>query len=200
MLRCQAFGFIILRSASPFERKYMPFYEYQCKSCGHELEAMQKVSDPPLKKCPHCGKSQLQRLMSAPVFRLKGGGWYETDFKGDKDNQRNLADRPEAAAQKDAKDGDSAAKDEKGKDEKSKDEKGKDEKGKDGKEGKDAKTVEPKASETASAKEPAAKEKSGDKSPEKSSGSGDARKPTAANRSSRGGRLKKKSIKVKRRR
>jgi putative FmdB family regulatory protein len=74
----------------------MPFYEYQCKSCGHELEAMQKVSDEPLKKCPHCGKSQLQRLMSAPVFRLKGGGWYETDFKGDQDSKRNLADRPEA--------------------------------------------------------------------------------------------------------
>jgi hypothetical protein len=55
---------------------------------------MQKVSDAPLKKCPHCGKSQLQRLMSAPVFRLKGGGWYETDFKGDQDNKRNLADRP----------------------------------------------------------------------------------------------------------
>jgi len=80
----------------------MPFYEYQCKSCGHDLEAMQKISDPPLKKCPHCGKPQLQRLMSAPVFRLKGGGWYETDFKGDKDNQRNLADRPEADAPKDA--------------------------------------------------------------------------------------------------
>src|ERR1700694_1772012 len=80
----------------------MPFYEYQCKSCGHDLEAMQKISDPPLKKCPHCGKSQLQRLMSAPVFRLKGGGWYETDFKGDKENQRNLADRPEAEAAKDS--------------------------------------------------------------------------------------------------
>jgi putative FmdB family regulatory protein len=80
----------------------MPFYEYQCKSCGHELEAMQKVSDPPMKKCPHCGKSQLQRLMSAPVFRLKGGGWYETDFKGDQDNKRNLADRPEAEPSKDA--------------------------------------------------------------------------------------------------
>ncbi|HEY1314795.1 MAG TPA: FmdB family zinc ribbon protein [Steroidobacteraceae bacterium] len=74
----------------------MPFYEYQCKNCGHDLEAMQKISEPPLKKCPHCGKPQLQRLMSAPVFRLKGAGWYETDFKGDKDNQRNLADRPEA--------------------------------------------------------------------------------------------------------
>jgi putative FmdB family regulatory protein len=79
----------------------MPFYEYQCKSCGHDLEAMQKISDPPLKKCPHCGKSQLQRLMSAPVFRLKGGGWYETDFKGDQDNKRNLADRPESDAPKD---------------------------------------------------------------------------------------------------
>ena len=79
----------------------MPFYEYQCSNCGHSLEAMQKISDPPLKKCPQCGKSQLQRLMSAPVFRLKGGGWYETDFKGDRDNQRNLADRPEADAPKD---------------------------------------------------------------------------------------------------
>ena len=80
----------------------MPFYEYQCKNCGHDLEAMQKINDPPLKKCPHCGKSQLQRLMSAPVFRLKGGGWYETDFKGDQDNKRNLADRPESDAPKDA--------------------------------------------------------------------------------------------------
>lgn len=82
----------------------MPFYEYQCKSCGHALEAMQKINDAPLKKCPHCGKSQLTRLMSAPVFRLKGGGWYETDFKGDGDNKKNLADRPEAeAAAKDEK-------------------------------------------------------------------------------------------------
>ena len=93
----------------------MPFYEYQCKSCGHELEAMQKFSDAPLKKCPDCGKSQLQRLMSAPVFRLKGGGWYETDFKGDKDNQRNLADRPEDAPTE-KKDTDAKAKDETGKD------------------------------------------------------------------------------------
>jgi putative FmdB family regulatory protein len=81
----------------------MPFYEYQCNSCGHSLEAMQKVSDPPLKKCPHCGKPQLQKLMSAPVFRLKGAGWYETDFKSDQDNKRNLADRPEADAPKDDK-------------------------------------------------------------------------------------------------
>ena len=95
----------------------MPFYEYQCKSCGHDLEAMQKVSDPPLRKCPHCGKSQLKRLMSAPVFRLKGGGWYETDFKGDQDNKRNLADRPEADSPKDsAKDAPAAGTDGKAKD------------------------------------------------------------------------------------
>jgi putative FmdB family regulatory protein len=89
----------------------MPFYEYQCKNCGHALEAMQKVSDSPLKKCPHCGKSQLQRLMSAPVFRLKGKGWYETDFKGESDNKRNLADKPEADAPKEK---DSAPADTKG--------------------------------------------------------------------------------------
>jgi putative FmdB family regulatory protein len=101
----------------------MPFYEYQCKNCGHDLEAMQKITEPPLKKCPHCGKSQLQRLMSAPVFRLKGGGWYETDFKGDKDNQRNLADRPEADAPKDAAKDAPAAADSKGADSKGKDDK-----------------------------------------------------------------------------
>jgi len=81
----------------------MPFYEYQCSNCGHALEAMQKVSDPPLKKCPHCGKPQLQKLMSAPVFRLKGGGWYETDFKSDQDNKRNLADRPEDSPKEEKK-------------------------------------------------------------------------------------------------
>src|SRR5882762_1823356 len=80
----------------------MPFYEYQCKNCGHDLEAMQKFSDAALKKCPHCGKSQLQRLMSAPVFRLKGGGWYETDFKDDKDKKRNLADKPDSDAKGDS--------------------------------------------------------------------------------------------------
>lgn len=87
----------------------MPFYEYQCNNCGHTLEAMQKVNDSPLKKCPDCGKSQLTRLMSAPVFRLKGGGWYETDFKGEADNKKNLADRPEADAPKDEKKPDAKA-------------------------------------------------------------------------------------------
>lgn len=69
----------------------MPFYEYQCQACGAQVEVMQKISDAPLKKCPECGKSKLTKLVSAPVFRLKGGGWYETDFKSDKDVKRNLA-------------------------------------------------------------------------------------------------------------
>jgi putative FmdB family regulatory protein len=69
----------------------MPFYEYECASCKFYTEVMQKISDAPLKKCPSCGKSTMKKLISAPVFRLKGGGWYETDFKSDKESKRNLA-------------------------------------------------------------------------------------------------------------
>ena len=70
----------------------MPIYEYRCESCGHLLDALQKISDPPLADCPECNKPALKRLISAPSFRLKGGGWYETDFKGDKERKRNLAE------------------------------------------------------------------------------------------------------------
>lgn len=59
----------------------MPIYEYQCESCGAELEKLQKISDPALTDCPQCGKPSLVKLVSASSFRLKGGGWYETDFK-----------------------------------------------------------------------------------------------------------------------
>jgi len=76
----------------------MPFYEYQCSACGHHHEELQKIADGPLRKCPACGRSTLKRLMSAPAFRLKGGGWYETDFKADKESQRNLAGEKEPAA------------------------------------------------------------------------------------------------------
>jgi len=78
----------------------MPIYEYRCGSCSHELEALQKISDSPLRKCPECGKLTLRRLISAPVFRMKGGGWYETDFKSDKEEKRNLhgAEKEEAKA------------------------------------------------------------------------------------------------------
>jgi putative FmdB family regulatory protein len=65
----------------------MPFYEYQCTSCGHEEEVLQKISDKPLKKCSECGKATMKKKVSAAAFRLKGGGWYETDFKsGSKKN------------------------------------------------------------------------------------------------------------------
>lgn len=69
----------------------MPFYEYQCRSCGAEIEVLQKINDKPLRKCTSCGKTALVKLVSAPVFRLKGSGWYETDFKSEQDKKRNLA-------------------------------------------------------------------------------------------------------------
>jgi putative FmdB family regulatory protein len=83
----------------------MPIYEYECSHCRYYLEVMQKLSDARLKKCPSCGKNALKKLISAPVFRLKGSGWYETDFKSDQDNKRNLAgaEREETAGH--AKDG-----------------------------------------------------------------------------------------------
>lgn len=80
----------------------MPFYEYQCSACGHHHEELQKVTDRALRKCPACGRSALRRLVSAPVFRLKGGGWYETDFKADQESKRNLAGEKEPPAEKPA--------------------------------------------------------------------------------------------------
>ena len=68
----------------------MPIYEYQCESCAHQFETMQKLSEAVLTDCPECGESALKKLVSRVSFRLKGSGWYETDFKSD--NQRNVAD------------------------------------------------------------------------------------------------------------
>ena len=62
----------------------MPIYEYQCTACGHELEMLQKVGDDPLTECPRCQKDTLRKALTAAGFRLKGSGWYETDFKGTK--------------------------------------------------------------------------------------------------------------------
>lgn len=67
----------------------MPIYEYQCEACGHALEALQKLSDALLVDCPACAKPALKKQISAAGFRLKGGGWYETDFKSG--NKKNLA-------------------------------------------------------------------------------------------------------------
>src|SRR6202163_261549 len=68
----------------------MPFYEYECQACKFYTEVMQKITDAPLARCPSCGKRTLKKLLSAQVFRLKGGGWYETDFKSAQENKRNL--------------------------------------------------------------------------------------------------------------
>lgn len=76
----------------------MPFYEYECSACKYYLEVLQKISDSPMKKCPSCGKSALKRLVSAPVFRLKGSGWYETDFKSENEAKRNLVGEDKEAA------------------------------------------------------------------------------------------------------
>ncbi|MFL2719388.1 MAG: FmdB family zinc ribbon protein [Gammaproteobacteria bacterium] len=68
----------------------MPIYEYKCSHCGHQLEAIQKISDDPLLLCPNCDKNGLKKQVTAPSFRLKGSGWYETDFKTGK--KKNLLD------------------------------------------------------------------------------------------------------------
>ena len=75
----------------------MPFYEYECSNCKFYVETLQKISDEPLKKCPSCKKQTLKKLISAPVFRLKGAGWYETDFKSEGEDKRNIAVRDEPA-------------------------------------------------------------------------------------------------------
>ena len=103
----------------------MPFYEYECQACKFYTEVMQKITDAPLTRCPSCGKRTLKKLVSAPAFRLKGGGWYETDFKSEKENKRNLlgADKEESKADlkaeaSDAKPAASEAKDSKAADSK----------------------------------------------------------------------------------
>ncbi|HUQ12503.1 MAG TPA: FmdB family zinc ribbon protein [Steroidobacteraceae bacterium] len=84
----------------------MPFYEYECTKCGHHEEVLQSINEKPLTRCTKCGKPAFKKLVSAPVFRLKGSGWYETDFKSDQENKRNLA----GADKEDAKDSKAEAK------------------------------------------------------------------------------------------
>jgi len=84
----------------------MPIYEYQCSECGYQTEVLQKISDAPMKICPECGKPTMKKLVSAAAFRLKGGGWYETDFKsGQKKNVHDSGD----ASKSDSKPADKAA-------------------------------------------------------------------------------------------
>jgi putative FmdB family regulatory protein len=89
----------------------MPIYEYQCQRCGHHHEALQRLSDPQLRQCPECGRKSLKRLVSAVRFRLAGSGWYETDFKSDKEEKRNLHEKGDKEESKEEakKDGTGAA-------------------------------------------------------------------------------------------
>lgn len=78
----------------------MPIYEYECKACGDRHEAIQKMSDAPLRDCPACGKAELVKLISASGFRLKGAGWYETDFKSGAKKNVVQGDAPSPAPKK----------------------------------------------------------------------------------------------------
>jgi putative FmdB family regulatory protein len=71
------------------EENFMPIYEYRCADCDHQLEVVQKLSEQPIVSCPECKKDSLKRIISAAGFRLKGDGWYETDFKSG--NKKNVA-------------------------------------------------------------------------------------------------------------
>ena len=95
----------------------MPIYEYQCQACHEQLEVLQKMSDAPLLECPKCGKPELKKKVSAAAFRLKGSGWYETDFKTG--SKKNLAggsegsgggDKPAATGSGDSKSSESKPK------------------------------------------------------------------------------------------
>ncbi|MCE7031147.1 zinc ribbon domain-containing protein [Lysobacter sp. GX 14042] len=84
----------------------MPIYAFQCAACGHDFDRLQKLSDPDPAQCPECGEDRVRRRLTAPQFRLSGGGWYETDFKKDGEKKRNLAgegDKPKADAKPDTK-------------------------------------------------------------------------------------------------
>src|SRR5688572_6696937 len=69
----------------------MPIYAFECAACGHRFDRLQKLSDADPTQCPACAEPQVRRQLTAPQFRLAGGGWYETDFKKDGDKKRNLA-------------------------------------------------------------------------------------------------------------
>ena len=79
----------------------MPIYEYACSACGHGLEVMQKISDAPLVKCPECGEDTLSKQISKVAFRLKGTGWYETDFK-DKKKADGKDDKAKSSSKSDS--------------------------------------------------------------------------------------------------
>tara|TARA_B100001105_G_scaffold255427_1_gene254832 strand:+ start:4075 stop:4515 length:441 start_codon:yes stop_codon:yes gene_type:complete len=102
-----AFGCRRMSATNQLKRKPMPIYEYQCTLCEHKLEVLQKMSDDPLEDCPACDRPELKKLVSAASFRLKGKGWYETDFKTGDKKQLAESDSGKAPA---TSDGDSSKK------------------------------------------------------------------------------------------
>jgi putative FmdB family regulatory protein len=76
----------------------MPIYGFECGSCGHRFDRLQRLADADPTVCPECGAEQIRRQLTAPQFRLAGGGWYETDFKKDGDKKRNLSEKSDAPA------------------------------------------------------------------------------------------------------
>ena len=77
----------------------MPIYGFECESCGHQFDRLQKLSDADPTHCPACEKETLRRQLTAPQFRLSGSGWYETDFKKDGDKKRNLTDSSDSKSE-----------------------------------------------------------------------------------------------------
>jgi putative FmdB family regulatory protein len=81
----------------------MPVYAFECDACGHRFDRLQKLSDPDPETCPACGARAVRRALTAPAFRLKGSGWYETDFKREGEKKRNLAGDHDAGGKSDSK-------------------------------------------------------------------------------------------------
>src|SRR6478736_10170645 len=88
----------------------MPIYAFECTGCGHHFERLQRLSDVDPSECPECQSNEVRRQLTAPSFRLAGGGWYETDFKKDGDKKRNLAEKGEGGGKSEAPAGGDAAK------------------------------------------------------------------------------------------
>jgi len=86
----------------------VPIYEYQCGACNHKFEILQKLSDALLETCPQCEQKKLRKLVTAAAFRLKGTGWYETDFKDKKPTQTGKSEEKPGINDKDSKKGDSS--------------------------------------------------------------------------------------------
>ncbi|GHE29664.1 FmdB family zinc ribbon protein [Vulcaniibacterium thermophilum] len=88
----------------------MPIYAFECADCGHSFDRLQKLSDPDPTECPSCAGPGVRRQLTAPQFRLSGGGWYETDFKKDGEKKRNLAGERESKSESKGEGGKSESK------------------------------------------------------------------------------------------